>query len=110
MPGRYWGDVTLPPPSQVSKLRFREFCDLPSFIQLVSAEDLDPGLPLTSKCCLPETSSEIRGNNMEFCGKLQKQVVFANGLSGEVCSSLGSHAGRVTLTPTERSSETGVYV
>lgn len=60
----------------MSKLRFGEFCDVPNFIQLVSAEDLNPGVPLTSKCCLPETSSEIRGN-MEFCGKLQKQVVFA---------------------------------
>lgn len=106
----YWGDLPLPPPSQVSKLRFGECCGLLNFIQLVNAEDLNPGIPLTSKGCFPETSLEIRGNNMEFCGKLQKQVVFANGLSGKVCSSLGSHTGRVTLTPRERSSQTGVCV
>lgn len=55
----YWGDLTLPPPSQVSKLRFGEFCDSPNFAQLVNAEDLTPGVPLTSKGCLPGTGFEI---------------------------------------------------
>lgn len=104
-----WGNLGLPPsPSQVSKLRFREFHDLPSFICSVNAnEDVNSGVPPKSKGCLPETSSEICGNNMEFCGKPQKQVAFANCLSGKVCSSLGSHTGRVTLTPTKRSRKAG---
>lgn len=84
----YQGHLTPPHAlSQVNKPRFREFCDLPNFIQLVNAGDLNPGVSPKSKLLPSRNKVRDHGNDMEMGGTLGKQVVLTSCLSGEECRS-----------------------
>lgn len=72
---------------RASKPRFREFCDLPNFIQLVNAGDLNPGVSPKSRLLPSRNKVRDRGNDTELGRTLGKQVVLTNCLSGEVCCS-----------------------
>lgn len=80
---------------QASKLKFRELCNLPNFIQLVNAGDLNLGLSPKSKLLPPR--NKVR--DLWKHGDLRKtgEAGGFHQLSGKVCSFPGSHAGRVTL-------------
>lgn len=91
----------------VSKLRFRELCHLLSFIQLVNAGDLNPGVSPSSK--LLPLRKEIREPWKQH-GDSRKtgEAGGFHKLPGNARSSPGSHAGRITHR--KRPSETGVCV
>ena len=88
-----WGCLTLPPAVlQTSKLIFRGLCDLPNFIQLVNAGDLNPGISPSQNAA---SRKQTQGSTENWeAGGFHK-------LSGKVCSSPGSQTGRVTLLQQE---------
>lgn len=93
----YWVPGTvlgLPSPAclllQVSKLRFRELCDLSNLIQLVNTRDLNQAQLQSQNRCHPETNTENRGNSMETCGNWEASGFHKLSIC-KVCSSPGSH-------------------